>query len=47
MLSPEKQKKASLKVEKDNMILRSFLKGRYEKEVDDLFHTLHKHVRIL
>ncbi|MFO7952699.1 MAG: YkgJ family cysteine cluster protein [Bacillota bacterium] len=42
MISPEKLKEASEKVEKDNMILRSFLKGRDEKEVDDLFNTLHK-----
>lgn len=42
MLPPGQLKEANARVEEDNWILRTFLKGREEKEVDELVHNLHK-----
>lgn len=42
MLAPEKLKKAFAKVEEENWMLRSFLKGQEPDEVDRIVNGLHK-----
>ncbi|MDO9535849.1 MAG: hypothetical protein Q7J85_11085 [Bacillota bacterium] len=42
MLSPKMLKKSFAKVEKDNWMLRSFLKGQDEDEVDRIVNGLHR-----
>ena len=42
MLSPEKLKKAFEKVEEENWMIRTFLKGQEPEEVDRIVHSLHK-----
>ena len=42
MLAPEKLKKAFQKVEDENWMLRAFLKGQDEDELDELVHSMHQ-----
>ena len=42
MLSPDKLEKALSKVEKENWMLRAFLKGQEPEELDRIVNNMHK-----